>query len=1140
MDFSLDNQSTTKLADMTDQKAVDHQNETIAENAKKSKLPKRICLVGTVVDDDEVASAAKLFNVPVLSSETGKEFCDDDTWMTYYILKEFEGPIFENIYRAAVKNKILGPPALLSASKNVSDGLPQHNRPIYNYSMKGVVTTFTGIRKRDELTQLVHLIHFMGGSIRKEMNHRATHLICSNAYGEKYRYALTFRLNVVRSSWVLNAWENRNEAEFSATNETFTTNHRLKIFEGCRVAFIGFPDFEKANMADLLRSYNGIETTSDDDTCTHKIIADCPVFANDVNNATFDNSNAVCDDDFVGDDEDKEENFDDTNDYASQIIQRKHESFLRHFEQIEKDGCDLPIVMEEDEASKSATSTEQNNKSKKDHDGVILRDEDGAFSNARSISPIFKPSIDERRVEQTTAAKVTTSQEEDYDAFPYDSIYDESQRETGKRKRLADESFENFSFMSTESTKKPKLSRAGSITKTFKRRMSFGIATPIKKIFKQRRNSSDSNSSICSTLTNLETTFNESIKEPIKEKFRQIKHKVCKLSKSVTTTPKSAKVKARLTASNLSNFKDICKLKSYDDYAQNTPETSIIDSDAIEFKTPKVPCPNSVVDESTVKYDHGSEESKFFVVKAEWFWTRIAEGYAPEDDFLYKDYMQSIRNEQAEKCERRDSLINYSAKTQRKRKRLSRIVNDGTPVSAGKRRSSISDAGILSESLIDYTASPDKNETPKSSEDIVNEFSTKKFSMRHNHFMDFYHTESNYVGILETIVKLFKLPLEKMADENPDESDLLNKSEVKAIFSNFLPIYEVHRKMLNTLQEINSSWKEDCAIGQIILDNRDSLLKAYPPYVNFFEQMKTTLIEAAQSKPRFQAFLKINQAKPECGRQSLQDLMIRPVQRLPSISLLLNDILKHTPKANRDQDLLSEALKAIKEVMTYINEDKRKTEGQKQMFNIFNEIENCPPHLISSHRSFISRCECTELSETLSGRGDSLVLFLFTDTLVICKKRSRFHSSKSPNSTKSNSSSIKPYKHIKLIPLSSIRTLADIMDSPRAFAISLRSSINIQDMSKDKLYSFTFRLATRTRLKVGRAFSFTKTPSRKIRGSNVSLTPSTISSMSHLKLQSSLTLNDFDMERKTHDSVPVPLTDQMSRKNMNPTGLGDM
>lgn len=34
--------------------------------------------------------------------------------------------------------------------------------------------------------------------------------------------------------------------------------------------------------------------------------------------------------------------------------------------------------------------------------------------------------------------------------------------------------------------------------------------------------------------------------------------------------------------------------------------------------------------------------------------------------------------------------------------------------------------------------------------------------------------------------------------------------------------------------------------------------------------------------------LQINQAKPECGRQTLVELLIRPVQRLPSVALLLN------------------------------------------------------------------------------------------------------------------------------------------------------------------------------------------------------------------------------------------------------------
>lgn len=89
-------------------------------------------------------------------------------------------------------------------------------------------------------------------------------------------------------------------------------------------------------------------------------------------------------------------------------------------------------------------------------------------------------------------------------------------------------------------------------------------------------------------------------------------------------------------------------------------------------------------------------------------------------------------------------------------------------------------------------------------------------------------------------------------------------------------------------RELQQDWSEDCLIGKIILDHREALIKAYPPYVNFFEQMKEALQQCDTQNPRFHAFLKINQAKAECGRQTLQDLMIRPVQRLPSISLLIS------------------------------------------------------------------------------------------------------------------------------------------------------------------------------------------------------------------------------------------------------------
>lgn len=54
------------------------------------------------------------------------------------------------------------------------------------------------------------------------------------------------------------------------------------------------------------------------------------------------------------------------------------------------------------------------------------------------------------------------------------------------------------------------------------------------------------------------------------------------------------------------------------------------------------------------------------------------------------------------------------------------------------------------------------------------------------------------------------------------------------------------------------------------------------------------LIKCEKANPRFYAFLKVCQSKPESGRQHLADLLMHPIQRLPRVILLLTDILKQT------------------------------------------------------------------------------------------------------------------------------------------------------------------------------------------------------------------------------------------------------
>ncbi|TNN77926.1 Protein ECT2 [Liparis tanakae] len=306
---------------------------------------------------------------------------------------------------------------------------------------------------------------------------------------------------------------------------------------------------------------------------------------------------------------------------------------------------------------------------------------------------------------------------------------------------------------------------------------------------------------------------------------------------------------------------------------------------------------------------------------------------------------------------------------------------------------------LSNSSLLDISNTPDtckalaeSSKPSKSSTPVLS-----KQSARWQVSKELYQTESNYVDILSTILQLFKLPLEK---EEQVGGAILAQEELKTIFGSIQEIYEVHTKIKSNLEELLRDWSEDRSVGDIILKYSKELVKAYPPFVNFFEIGKETIVRCERQKPRFHAFLKINQAKPECGRQTLVELLIRPVQRLPSVALLLNDIKKHTSDDNPDKITLEKAIDSLKEVMTHINEDKRKTEGQKQIFDVVYEVDGCPANLLSSHRSLVHR---------------------------IARKRHKvINTFKSPLG---QTRPPPPFKHITLMPLSQIRKFSCIRSS---------------------------------------------------------------------------------------------------------------
>ena len=132
--------------------------------------------------------------------------------------------------------------------------------------------------------------------------------------------------------------------------------------------------------------------------------------------------------------------------------------------------------------------------------------------------------------------------------------------------------------------------------------------------------------------------------------------------------------------------------------------------------------------------------------------------------------------------------------------------------------------------------------------------------------------------------------------------------------------------------------------------------------------------------------------------------MIRPIQRLPSVLLLLERLLKYTPVTHPDHQQLTSAMEKLREVAKKLNEERGKTEKHLSLFSIVNSIDNCPvsdhhlrstpsstrrssvslqPELLAAHRDYLQKFNLIELSQELTGKRTHLTLFLFSDCIEV-------------------------------------------------------------------------------------------------------------------------------------------------------------
>ena len=350
----------------------------------------------------------------------------------------------------------------------------------------------------------------------------------------------------------------------------------------------------------------------------------------------------------------------------------------------------------------------------------------------------------------------------------------------------------------------------------------------------------------------------------------------------------------------------------------------------------------------------------------------------------------------------------------------------------------------------------------------------KKNERRFMVYHEIVDTEENYLRILNVLNEVFKKPLEARI-KNGEEKELLSHKELNTLFKKIGPLIQVHSYILQNLRKQLSDWKNGNLIGKIWADSAPDLEKVYPPYVNSYDEILSTLDFCDSTKMKFHEFIKQAEARPECQKNSVRDLFIRPIQRIPSVLLLLQELLKRTEKSNPDYPWVKAAIEQLRGVLEKTNESRRKTENFQHFMEICQDIESIPDDLIASHRQFIQSIDVVVINAggiLHRYKGKKIGLFLFNDLVEIAKARfctselSTFGSGLNASFSSSNSGSLnrqasmsglrrgaswkkerRRYKHIELFRFANFRSV-EVEREHEVFIVKIR------DQKADELCFF--------------------------------------------------------------------------------------
>ncbi|XP_037603986.1 active breakpoint cluster region-related protein isoform X1 [Sebastes umbrosus] len=186
----------------------------------------------------------------------------------------------------------------------------------------------------------------------------------------------------------------------------------------------------------------------------------------------------------------------------------------------------------------------------------------------------------------------------------------------------------------------------------------------------------------------------------------------------------------------------------------------------------------------------------------------------------------------------------------------------------------------------------------------------------------FLASEEIYINQLEALL----LPMRPLKATATTSQPVLTIQQVETIFYKIQDIFEIHKEFYDALLPNIQQWDEKVTVGHLF-QKLASQLGVYKAFVDNYKVALETAVKCSQANGQFQKIsenLKVKGPKDskDCTTLvSMEALLYKPIDRVTRSTLVLHDLLKHTPKDHPDFPLLQDALRISQNFLSSINEE---------------------------------------------------------------------------------------------------------------------------------------------------------------------------------------------------------------------------